>query len=235
MISVQNLTKRISDVPVIKGLSFEISTRSVVGLLGPNGAGKTTTIRILTTLLSPSSGRALISGFDTVEAAPEVRKRLGYLPEHPPLYLEMRVHDYLKTCGQLRELSGAKLISAIERVSQICQIESVLPRFIGHLSKGFRQRVGIAQAIIHEPEVVILDEPTSGLDPIQLIETRRLIKSLGESATVLLSSHLLTDIIETCSRAVLIAGGELRFDGAISDLENAKALEDKFLTSVFKA
>ncbi len=232
MINVQELTKQLGNTEVLRGLSFDIPERSVTGLLGPNGAGKTTTIKILGTLLSPTSGRVTINGFDSVESAAEIREILGFLPEDPPVYNELTVTQQLELVGGLYHLSGTKLRSSINESIEKCQLGEVSKKYISKLSKGFRQRVGIAQTILHNPKVIILDEPTNGLDPIQLVEARSIIKSLAESATVIFSSHLLQEIVEVCSKVILISNGQKLFEAELNQSSGRQALEQQFIDAV---
>jgi ABC-2 type transport system ATP-binding protein len=190
----------------------------VIGFLGPNGAGKSTTMKILTGFLLPSGGRAGIAGFDVVKDSLEVRRRIGYLPELNPLYYEMRVDDYLKFAGRIRGVSAKALKPAVDRVVDLCKLERVTGKSIIELSKGFKQRVGLAQAMIHKPELLILDEPTSGLDPNQVVEVRELIKDLGRDHTVMLSTHILQEVEASCSRIIIINLGELVADGTTDEL-----------------
>jgi ABC-2 type transport system ATP-binding protein len=232
VIQVHELTKQLGNTRVLKGLSFNIPEKCITGLLGPNGAGKTTTIKILSTLLSPTSGSVIIDGLDTVEQAHEVRKRLGFLPEDPPLYSELTVLEQLRLSGGLYQLSGEKLTAAINSSLERCQLGDVAKQYIFKLSKGFRQRVGIAQAILHNPKVVILDEPTNGLDPIQLVEARSVIRSLSETATVIFSSHLLQEVVEVCSKVILIAHGEKLLETELDQSADRPLLEKQFIQAV---
>src|SRR5712691_9587187 len=209
MISVKDLSKRYARNTAVDHISFEVERGQIVGFLGPNGAGKTTTMRILTCFLPPSSGTATVAGFDVLEAPLEVKKRIGYLPEAPPLYLEMRTAEYLTFVGRLKGLSGAKLRQRVDAVCERCAVGDVKNKLLGKLSKGYRQRVGLAQAIIHNPEVLILDEPTAGLDPKQIIETRQLIKELAGTHTIILSTHILPEVSQTCERVVIINKGRM--------------------------
>src|SRR4051795_11358987 len=209
MIKVEGLTKRYARTVAVDDISFEVEKGQIVGFLGPNGAGKTTTMRVLTCFLPPTSGKATIAGFDVLEQPMEVKKRIGYLPETPPLYPEMETAEYLKFVGQLKGLSGAELKKRVEYVCERCAIVDVRNRLIGKLSKGYRQRVGLAQAIIHNPDVLVLDEPTAGLDPKQIIETRELIKALAGDHTIILSTHILPEVSQTCQRVVIINKGRV--------------------------
>src|SRR5436190_5817672 len=209
MIKVEGLTKKYARTVAVDDISFEVEKGGIVGFLGPNGAGKTTTMRVLTCFLPPSAGRASVAGFDVLEQPLEVKKRIGYLPESPPLYPEMEVEEYLTFVGRLKGISGADVARRVTEVCERCAVADVRTKLIGKLSKGYRQRVGLAQAIIHNPEVLILDEPTSGLDPKQIIETRDLIRSLAGDHTIVLSTHILPEVSQTCQRVVIINKGRV--------------------------
>src|SRR6266851_4137869 len=209
MISVKDLSKRYARNTAVDHISFEVERGQIVGFLGPNGAGKTTTMRMLTCFLPPSSGTSAVAGFDVVEAPLEVKKRIGYLPEAPPLYHEMRTAEYLTFVGRLKGLSGAELRQRVDAVCDRCAVGDVKNKLLGKLSKGYRQRVGLAQAIIHNPDVLILDEPTAGLDPKQINETRDLIKSLAGDHTIILSTHILPEVEQTCEKVIVINKGKL--------------------------
>lgn len=206
-IQVQNLTKNYGNFPALRDVSFNVQKGEILGFLGPNAAGKTTTMRILTGFIPPSGGTARVAGYDVFTDSIEVRKRIGYLPETVPLYTEMSVWDYLDFAARLRDVSDRD--QAIERAMELTNIADRADTLIGKLSKGYRQRVGIAQALVHEPEVLILDEPTLGLDPKQVVEVRHLIKSLGGERTVLLSTHILPEVSQTCSRVLIINEGKI--------------------------
>ena len=234
MIKADALTKRYGGLTAIRGVSFEIAKSEVVGFLGPNGAGKTTTMRILTGYLPPSEGRAVVGGFD-LALEPNAAKRVtGYLPESPPLYPEMRVRDYVRYVATLHDVPRAERAEKVERALASCGLDSVADRVIHTLSKGFRQRVGLAQAIVHEPAVLILDEPTSGLDPIQIVEIRELIRRLSaeEGRTVILSTHILAEVEAICQRVLLIAYGQLRVDARLDALREQGSLEQVFMREV---
>ena len=219
MITVKELTKRYARTQAVDHISFEVAKGQIVGFLGPNGAGKTTTMRILTCFMPPTSGTATVAGFDVLERPMEVKKRIGYLPETPPLYPEMETGEYLKFVGQLKGLSGAELQKRIDYVCERCAIADVRNKLLGKLSKGYRQRVGLAQAIIHNPDVLILDEPTAGLDPKQINETRDLIKSLAGSHTIILSTHILPEVEQTCEQVVIINKGKLVATDSVRNLQ----------------
>src|SRR5467141_2709021 len=218
MINVINLSKRYARNTAVDHISFEVEKGQIVGFLGPNGAGKTTTMRMLTCFLPPSSGTAAVAGFDVIEEPLEVKKRIGYLPEAPPLYLEMRTAEYLTFVGRLKGLSGAELRQRVAMVCDRCAVGDVKNKLLGKLSKGYRQRVGLAQAIIHNPDVLILDEPTAGLDPKQIIETRELIKELAGDHTIILSTHILPEVSQTCQRVVIINKGHVVADDTPDNL-----------------
>ncbi|MBN2226669.1 MAG: ATP-binding cassette domain-containing protein [candidate division Zixibacteria bacterium] len=218
MISVQNLTKYYGTAPAVNNISFEIEKGTVLGFLGPNGAGKTTTVRIITCYLSPTSGNVLVDNHSIHTESLEVRKRIGYLPENAPLYLDMNVVDYINFMHRMRG-DGTVDGSRIREVIATCGLEGVVHKNIGELSKGYRQRVGLAQALVHDPEILILDEPTVGLDPNQIIEIRNLIKNLGREKTVILCSHILHEVEATCNRVLIISEGDLVADGTPSELQ----------------
>jgi len=209
MIEVSGLTKRFRDRTAVLDLTFSIGRGEVVGLLGPNGAGKTTTLRLLTGFLPATSGSIRIAGFDVFEQPMEARRRIGYLPEVPPLYEAMTVRGQLRFAADLKGLARGLVPGEVERVAGLTGVDGVLDRLTSNLSKGFRQRVGIAQALVGDPDVLILDEPTVGLDPIQIREVRDLVRSLGGRHTVLLSSHLLPEVAMTCTKAIVLNEGRL--------------------------
>ncbi len=232
MIKALNLSKRYGSLEAVRELNFDILQGEIVGLLGPNGAGKTTTMRMLTTFLPPSSGAAIVGGFDICTEGAEVRKHLGYLPENPPLYPELKVSEYLKFVAEIKDVPRQRIRSAVDDVIAQCGLSNVYRRLCGELSKGFRQRVGIAQALVHRPNVIILDEPTSGLDPTQIIEIRALIAGLRGAHTVILSTHILPEVIQTCSKVIIIAGGRIVVEGALSEITVERSLEERFLEAV---
>lgn len=219
MIQVEGLTKAYGDVKAVSGISFEVHAGEILGFLGPNGAGKTTTMKILTSYLAPTAGRAEIAGFNVADHALEARARIGYLPEGTPLYKDMTVLEYLNFVADVRKLAkGAARTQRLKRVVEQCGLGDRLGFLIGELSKGLKQRVGLAQAILHEPEVLILDEPTSGLDPNQILEIRQVIKQIGESKTVIFSTHIMQEVQATCSRMLIIAKGKIAADGTPLEL-----------------
>jgi ABC-2 type transport system ATP-binding protein len=220
MITVTELTKRYARNTAVDHISFEVGKGQIVGFLGPNGAGKTTTMRMLTCFLPPTSGSATVAGFDVVEQSLEVKKRIGYLPETPPLYQEMETGEYLSFVGKLKGLSGGELRRRVDYVCDRCAVADVKNKLLGKLSKGYRQRVGLAQAIIHNPDVLILDEPTAGLDPKQINETRDLIKSLGGDHTIILSTHILPEVEQTCEQVIIINQGKLVATDSVQNLQN---------------
>ncbi len=209
MIEADRLTKYYGDYPAISDISFTATKGEILGFLGPNAAGKTTTMRILTGFMPPTSGTARIAGNDVVTQSLEARRHIGYLPETVPLYSDMGVKDYLLFMGTIRGMNSRDVKRRLGEVVQICRLEEYYSTLIGKLSKGFRQRVGIAQAILHEPDVLVLDEPTIGIDPIQVVETRQLIKDLGGEHTIILSTHILPEVSMLCDRVIIIQEGEV--------------------------
>ena len=220
MITVKGLSKRYAHTVAVDDISFEVAKGQIVGFLGPNGAGKTTTMRILTCFLPPTSGTATVAGFDVLEQPMDVKRHIGYLPETPPVYPEMEVGECLAFVGKLKGLSGATVGKRVDEVAERCAVADVKRKIIGKLSKGYRQRVGLAQAIIHNPDVLILDEPTAGLDPKQINETRDLIKSLGGDHTIILSTHILPEVEQTCEQVVIISKGKLVATDSVHNLQN---------------
>ena len=218
MIEVENMTKRYGPTLAVSDVTFQAQKGEVLGFLGPNGAGKTTTMRVITGYLPPSAGRVRVAGFDVVEEPLEAKRRTGYLPEAPPVYPDMGVTEYLAFVGRIKGVARRELKSRLDEISERCAITDVRQRQIGKLSKGYRQRVGLAQALIHNPEVLVLDEPTAGLDPKQIIETRRLIKSLAGRHTVILSTHILPEASKTCERVVVINAGKIVAVGSPDEL-----------------
>lgn len=218
MIDVKGLTKYYKQIKAIEDVSFTIEKGDIVGFLGPNGAGKTTTMKIITGFMPPDKGTAVVAGYDVFENPMEVKRRIGYLPENPPLYNDMIVNDYLKFVAEIKGVESKKINEEIDRVSERCGISDVRKRLIAHLSKGFRQRVGIAQAILGNPELVIFDEPTIGLDPNQVFEVRTLIKELAKEKTVILSTHILPEVEMTCRKVIVIHKGNIVAKEHIEDL-----------------
>ena len=209
MVEARNLTKYYGDFLAIEEVNFQVQKGEIVGFLGPNGAGKTITMRIITGFIPPSSGTALVAGYDMVDKSLEARARIGYLPETVPLYVDMTVNDYLKFMGTIRRMNPKEIKSRTSYVIDVCRLGDYRNSQIGKLSKGFRQRVGIAQAVMHDPDVLVMDEPTIGIDPIQVVETRQLIKDLAGSHTVILSTHILPEVSMLCDRVLIIHEGQI--------------------------
>ncbi len=232
MITVNSLAKRYGDYTVVDNVSFSANKGDIVGFLGPNGAGKTTTIRMLVTYLAPSEGSASIAGYDVVRQADQVRQRIGYLPETPPLYGEMKVQEYLNFVAQIKGIPKNAIKGRIAEVIEKCFLTDVASKLCQHLSRGYRQRVGLAQAIIHNPDVIILDEPTSGLDPKQIIEIRKLIASLAKHHTVILSTHILPEVTMVCNKVVIINRGRIVKEGYLSEIVQQRSLEQVFMECV---
>jgi ABC-2 type transport system ATP-binding protein len=220
MIKVEGLTKRYARTVAVNDVSFEVEKGQIVGFLGPNGAGKTTTMRILTCFLPPTAGKASVAGFDVQQQPQEVKKRIGYLPETPPVYPEMEVVEYLDFAGQLKGIGKGDIKAKVDEAIGRCALGDVRTKLIGKLSKGYRQRVGLAQAIIHNPDVLILDEPTSGLDPAQIIEIRNLLKQLSGEHTIILSTHILSEVEHSCERVIIISGGNIVAQDSVANLTN---------------
>jgi ABC-2 type transport system ATP-binding protein len=219
-IAVRNLVKMYGDTAAINDISFDVKTGEILGFLGPNGAGKTTTMKIITCYMPPSSGSVEVDGMNTAEESLAVRRKIGYLPEMNPLYLDMNVIDYLEYSAQLHGLRGAAVQHRIKEMVHDCGLEDVRHKDIGEMSKGYRQRVGLAQSMIHDPEVLILDEPTSGLDPNQIAEIRALIRQLGRAKTVILSTHILSEVQATCDRVLIIHEGKIVANGSPAQLQH---------------
>jgi ABC-2 type transport system ATP-binding protein len=232
MIEVKALSKYYADYAAVKNVSFSAAKGEIVGFLGPNGAGKTTTIRMLATFMPPTSGTALIAGHDILSQSNEVRKKIGYLPENPPLYDEMTVKEYLFFVARIKGIPSSVLKESVESAVEKCFLKDVSHKLCRHLSRGYKQRVGLAQAIIHNPEVIILDEPTSGLDPRQIIEIRQLIASLSQNHTVILSTHILPEVTMVCTKVVIINRGEIVLESSLKDAVKDKSLEQVFLECV---
>ncbi|UII27228.1 gliding motility-associated ABC transporter ATP-binding subunit GldA [Fulvivirga maritima] len=221
-ISVRNLTKVYGQQKAIDSISFEVKKGEILGFLGPNGAGKSTTMKIATCYLPPTEGTVEVCGLDVIEESVEVRKHIGYLPEHNPLYLEMYVREYLQFIGKVYGVSGKILKSRIDEIISLCGLTKEQNKKIEALSKGYRQRVGLAQALIHDPEVLILDEPTTGLDPNQIVEIRNLIKSISQDKTVIFSTHIMQEVQALCDRVVVINNGKIVANDAIDQLKNTQ-------------
>lgn len=209
MIDVENLSKSYSGFQAVRDISFRVEPGEIVGFLGPNGAGKSTTMRILAGYLPPTDGRVRVAGFDVINDSLEVRRRIGYMPENMPLYNEMRVEEYLRYRARLKGVAKSRLRERLDEVAQLCGLDEVTRKIIGTLSKGYRQRVGLADAMVHEPDLLILDEPTIGLDPKQIRSVRELIKNLGKKHTILLSTHILPEVEMTCSRVLILHRGRI--------------------------
>lgn len=220
MIVVEHLTKRYADRQVVQDVSFHVKKGEILGFLGPNGAGKSTTMKMLTGYLAPSSGKVMIGGFDMASDPLKAKAMMGYMPENPPLYPEMSVRDYLAFAASIRGVERSKVKGAVEQALQKCWLTEVPNKLIAHLSKGFQQRVGLAQSLIHSPDILILDEPTNGLDPKQIIQIRELIKGLASDHTVILSTHILPEVQNTCQRVLIINGGRVVAEGSPEALES---------------
>ncbi len=221
MIDVKNLTKWYGSVPAVDDISFHVEKGQIVGFLGPNGAGKSTTLKVLTCFHPPTSGTATVAGHDVLDESLQVRRKIGYMPEAVPFYPEMRVGEFLKFRASLRDLRGKQRKIAIEHVAKRCWLsepENMMRRPIGQLSRGYKQRVGLAEVMLHNPEVLVLDEPTIGLDPAQIRAMRDLIRGLGDDHTVILSSHILAEVEQTCSRLIIIAAGKIAAEGTADEL-----------------
>ncbi len=223
MIEVNDLVKTYGSIQAVDHVSFTVPKGAILGLLGPNGAGKTTTMRILTTSLPPNSGTAKVAGFDVLDSPQEVRRRIGYLPETPPLYFDMTVMSYLRFVADIKEVPVSGKADRIGEVLEMTGLAPMSKRLIGHLSLGYRQRVGLAQALLNDPEVLILDEPTRGLDPKQILEIRKLIKSLSGQKTIILSTHILPEVSETCDQVVIIDQGKVVAADSVDNLSQRLA------------
>jgi ABC-2 type transport system ATP-binding protein len=232
MIEVANLSKRYGDLTAVQDVSFSASPGEILGFLGPNGAGKTTTLRVITGFLPATTGTVRVCGFDVFEQSAEVRRRIGYLPENPPLYNDMTVVPYLRFAAKLHGLARGDIPAAIDRVVDACGLSHVTGRLLGHLSKGYRQRVGLAQALVHEPEVLILDEPTNGLDPGQIRDMLAFIRSLGAKRTIMLSTHILSQVLSACHKVVIINDGRVVLEAPLGDLTRDRSLEDVYTQAI---
>lgn len=232
MIEVQHLTKRYGDLAAVSDISFTVASGQILGFLGPNGSGKTTTMRVITGFMPASSGTVKVAGFDIFDQSFEARKRIGYLPESPPLYNDMTVATYLRFVARIKGMRKTDITAALDRALTRCGLTKVTDRVTGHLSKGFRQRVGLAQAIIHNPEVLVLDEPTVGLDPQQIIEIRALIRELAGHHTVVLSTHILPEVAQVCEKVVIINAGQVVMEDMIENLTRSQTLEEVFLKAI---
>lgn len=232
MISVKHLTKTFGRTVAVDDISFEVTRGEVVGFLGPNAAGKSTTMRMLTCYLAPDAGTAVVAGYDVLDAPLEVRKRVGYLPESAPLYLDMDVIAYLEFVADVRGIPSAERARRIRKMVEVCGLGGMVGRTVGTLSKGYRQRVGLAQTLIHDPDILILDEPTTGLDPSQIIEIRELVKQIGRERTVILSTHILPEVEVTCTRVLIINEGRIVASGTPQELQSVAGGEHSIYVSV---
>lgn len=219
-ITVRNLTKLYGQEKAINDISFDVKTGEILGFLGPNGAGKTTTMKIITCYMPPSKGTVSVDDYNIADHSLEVRRKIGYLPEMNPLYLDMNVMEYLEYSAQLHQMDKAQIRQRMREMVDVCGLTEVRHKDIGELSKGYRQRVGLAQAMIHDPDVLILDEPTSGLDPNQIVEIRNLIRKLGRAKTVVLSTHILSEVQATCNRVIIVNEGKIVANGTPGQLQN---------------
>lgn len=232
MVEVRNLRRTFGETVAVDDVSFEVSKGEILGFLGPNGAGKTTTMRVLTCYIPPDSGTATVAGFDIATHSIEVRRRIGYLPENAPLYVDMDVTEYLTFVSEIRGIPAGLRSRKIAAMVDLCNLGEVRSRLIGELSKGFRQRVGLAQTLMHDPEVLILDEPTTGLDPNQIVQIRELIKRIGREKTVLLSTHILQEVEATCTRVQIINDGRLIAQGTTAELTNLATGETRIIARI---
>lgn len=232
MIECRDVKKIVSGVSILNGVTFSAEKGQLLGILGPNGAGKTTTMRILSTYIKPTSGSVVVAGFDAIDNPDQIRARIGVLPESPPLYDELKVPHYIRLMGSLRGLLDQDLETAVEESIAVCRLGSVRNSFCGNLSKGYRQKVGLAAAIIGNPEVLFLDEPTSGLDPLEIIEIRNLIKELKKDRTILFSSHILSEVSEICDKVVFFVRGKTVMEGDVAELTRENSLEAVFLEAL---
>lgn len=234
MIEVKNLTKTYGNFVAVKGISFTAQDGEILGFLGPNGAGKTTTMRIITGFMPATSGTVVINGLDIFSNSLEARRLIGYLPESPPLYIDMRVDSYLRFVARLRGVKRRELDDAVDHMVEVCGLQEMSHRICGQLSKGYRQRVGLAQALIHNPSVLVLDEPTIGLDPRQIHEIRELIRGLAGGRTIVLSTHILPEVSQICDKVVIINDGHVVLEENLKELPEGTSLEDVFLTAIAK-
>jgi len=218
MIIVDNLEKSYDGFQAVNKISFEVQSGQILGFLGPNGAGKTTTMKILTCFMPPTAGTVTIDGLSVTEHSKEIRKKIGYFPEHAPIYADMNVIDYLKFVSDVRGIEKSRQSSAIKHVIEVCNLGDMIQKDIGELSKGYRQRVGLAQAMVHNPDILILDEPTTGLDPNQIVEIRSLIKEIGKEKTVIFSTHILQEVTATCDKVMIINKGKIVAKGSPDEL-----------------
>jgi ABC-2 type transport system ATP-binding protein len=232
MIEVKNLTRNYGPTCAVDAVSFTVSTGEVLGFLGPNGAGKSTTMKVITGYMPPTDGEVLVDGLDVVDQSLEVRRKIGYLPENNPLYPDMTPLEYLSFCQKLRGVPKSEHAARNRRMVEMCGLGEVLKKDIGELSKGYRQRVGLAQAMVHEPDILILDEPTVGLDPNQIVEIRALIKSLGQAKTLILCTHILSEVEAACDRVLIINRGKIVADGTPDSLRAAAQGQDRVFVEI---
>ncbi len=232
MIQVKELSKDYGDVRALNNISFEVKKGEILGLLGPNGAGKTTTYRILTGYLKPTSGTIKVKDFDIRDDIVDIKKMIGYLPESAPIYRDMFVYDYLNYIADIRMVDNNKKLSHIKELAEICSLNNVMHKTIEELSKGYRQRVGIAHALMGDPDILVLDEPTSGLDPNQIVETREIIRRIGKEKTIIFSTHILSEAEATCDRVVIMNEGEIKADDTIENLR--KSLNEDSFEKIFR-
>lgn len=225
MIHVENLTRYYDDFCAVDGINLDVQKGEILGLLGPNGAGKTTTLRMLTGYLQPTAGQIQVKDFTIGPDTLEIKKRIGYLPESAPLYHDMIVYDYLNYVAAIRELKNERKLSRIYELAQLCALNSVMHKTIGELSKGFKQRVGLAHALMNDPEILVLDEPTSGLDPNQIVEIREIIRKIGREKTIILSTHILSEAEATCDRIAIIHQGKIVADGSTQSIKQSAGRE----------
>jgi ABC-2 type transport system ATP-binding protein len=234
MIEVRNLTKAYGSFVAVKDISFKAEDGQILGFLGPNGAGKTTTMRIITGFMPATTGTAVVNNLDIFNNSLEARRLIGYLPENPPLYTDMRVNSYLRFVAKLRGVKRSAVEGAVDHVLQVCGLSDMALRICGQLSKGYRQRVGLAQALIHDPPVLVLDEPTIGLDPRQIHEIRELIRGLAGRRTIVLSTHILPEVSQICDKVVIINDGRVVLEERIAQLPAGTSLEEVFLSAIAK-
>ena len=232
MLEVNNLNKKFGDFYAVKNLNFQIRKGEILGFLGPNGAGKTTTMKMVTCLIPPTAGTVKVDGSDTAGDSLSVRKKIGYLAENNPLYNDMTVEEYLKFVAEIRGIKGGRQTTRLSELSAICGLTKMAQRQIGKLSKGFRQRVGLAQAMMHDPDLLILDEPMSGLDPNQIVDIRNLIKKMGQQKTVIYCSHILSEVSATCDRILIINDGEIVASGTPEELTSRSSRGNRYLVQV---
>lgn len=232
MLEVNGLNKKFGDFSAVKNLNFQVRKGEVFGFLGPNGAGKTTTMRMVTCFMPPTTGSIKVDGYDTAVDSMLVRKKIGYLPENNPIYNDMNVEEYLKFVAEIRGIKGSRQISRVNELFSICGLTKMTHRQIGKLSKGYRQRVGLAQAMMHDPDLLILDEPMSGLDPNQIVEIRNLIKRMGQEKTVIYCSHILSEVSATCDRILIINDGQIVASGTPEELTSRSARGNRYAVHV---